>query len=103
MRARTYLPDVARVAPIGTFVASSGRDYSIQLTAGRGVTAVCTPRHGPTVVLDVLESSPGPLVFRRDESEDARELASHLGRWFATRTRHLPGATGSCARAGKTA
>jgi hypothetical protein len=48
--------------------------------------AVCTPRRGATIVLDVLESLPGPLVFRRDSSSDARELALYLTLWFACRT-----------------
>ncbi len=72
---------------VGSLVASSGRAYVIELTLSPGVIAVCTPEEGSPIVLDVLESTPGPLIFRRDSSEDGRELAAYLARWFATRTR----------------
>ena len=64
------------------FTTSSGKAYHVQLSSVAGVIATCTTGAEPPIVLDVLESWPGPVIFRRDHSADGRELAHHVAAWF---------------------
>ncbi len=74
---------------IPDFTTSSGTLYTVRLGARAGVIATCTAASGRTIVLDILESWPGPIVFRCDHSDDGRELAQHVAEWFAANTEPL--------------
>ena len=63
-------------------VLSSGVRYVVRLSERAGVVATCTTPAGRTIILDVLESWPGPVIFRRDHSAEGRELAHHVAAWF---------------------
>ncbi len=75
--------------PIPDFVTSAGTRYTVRLGKRAGVIATCTSPSGRTIVLDILESWPGPIVFRCDHSADGRELAQHVAEWLADNTEPL--------------